>query len=217
MDSLLIQQKIEQLLTQSSKYDDLLPTDPDYMIYHPSPVGYNTTNEQQYIFQNLILGFAGGSILDLGCGRGDLYGYISEIYGSDSFKYHGIDRNPLLTDIAKKKWNLSNITNGSFEQDTLPSADWVVASGVYTERRTESEDTDLIKLFDNVELMYNTANHVVSFNLLSPIGNKIVPGFFYVHPGLVLDMLIEKYQYVSIRHNYSKDIYTVTIYKYDKI
>jgi hypothetical protein len=35
-----------------------------------------------------------------------------------------------------------------------------------------------------------------------------------VHPGLIMDMLLEKYQFVNIRHNYSKDIYTVTIYKH---
>lgn len=217
MDQILLQQKIERLLTQSSDYDELQPTDPNYMIHSPRPVGYNTTNEQQYLFQNLMVGFISGTVLDLGCGRCDLYGYLSELYGTTAEQYHGIDHNPILTQIGQDKWGLSNIPVGAFETAKLPKTDWVIASGVFTERRCETEDAELIRLFDDVELMYQTANQVVAFNLLSPIGNKIVPGFFYVHPGLMLDMLIEKYQYVSIRHNYSKDVYTVTIYKYNEL
>ena len=62
--------------------------------------------------------------------------------------------------------------------------------------------------------MYSLANNVVSFNMLSPIGNEVVDGFFYVHPGLIMDMLIEKYRYVTVKNNYSEDVYTVTIYKF---
>jgi hypothetical protein len=95
----------------------------------------------------------------------------------------------------------------------LPTADWVVASGVFTQRRCETEDQDLQKLFNDIAILYNTANNAVAFNLLSPINTQHHQGFFYVHPGLIMDMLIEKYQSVIVRHNYSKDVYTVTIYK----
>ena len=62
-------------------------------------------------------------------------------------------------------------------------------------------------------LIFFIINQIVSFNLLNPINNTLHEGFFYVHPGLVMDMLIEKYQYVTVRNNYSKDVYTVLIYK----
>ena len=70
------------------------------------------------------------------------------------------------------------------------------------------------KVFEDIDIMYNTATNVVSFNLLSPINTTHHEGFFYVHPGLMLDMLIEKYQNVVLRHNYSPDVYTVLIYKF---
>ncbi len=76
------------------------------------------------------------------------------------------------------------------------------------------KDEDLNYLLDAVDKMYNSASTAVSFNLLSPINNEIHDGHFYVHPGLILDMLIEKYQLVTVKHNYSNSIYTVTIYKY---
>jgi hypothetical protein len=96
----------------------------------------------------------------------------------------------------------------------LTKSEWVVANGVFTQRRCETEDEDLRKLFEDVDTLYQTAINTVAFNLLNPINNTHHEGFFYVHPGLVLDMLIEKYQNVVLRNNYSKDVYTVQIYKF---
>ena len=213
-----LQTKIQDLIygnnTEYTRRDKLqAATDPDYMLYSPQVVGYNSTAEQQYMFQNLIMGLQSSAytILDIGCGRGDLYGFLSEL-STEVFGYNGIDMNPIMADLAKQKYGL-DIQTGMFETAKLNSADWVIASGYFTQRKCETEDADLLKLFADVERMYELANLTVTFNMLSPINNTIHEGFFYVHPGLIMDMLIEKYQYVNIRHNYSKDVYTVTIYK----
>ena len=207
--------KLMSDLPDENGYDDLKSNDKNYMLYSPHPVGYSTTSEQKYIFQNLIIGFnpKNYSILDIACGRADLYGYITDLYKNDILSYRGIDINPFMADLAKQRYNV-DIEIGSFETTKLNNADWVVASGFFTQRRCETEDQDLHKLFEDVDKMYELANNCVSFNLLSPIGNKIEQGFFYVHPGLIMDMLIEKYRYVTVRNNYTNDVYTVTIYKY---
>jgi hypothetical protein len=64
---------------EMQRWDSLQPTDSDYMMYSPAPVGYNTTAEQRFLMQNLLVGFAGGSLLDIGCGRCDLYGVAQEL------------------------------------------------------------------------------------------------------------------------------------------
>lgn len=215
MQTTELQSKIESALNNSndefSNWDNLDPVDPDYMLYSPKPVGYHTTAEQHYLFQNLLVGYSPTSILDIGCGRADLCDFITKFYNEPA-GYYGIDHNPIMADLAKQKYGFDIIT-GAFETTTLPNAEWVVASGLFTQRRCNTEDADLVKLFEDVDRMYELANSAVSFNLLSPINNKHHEGFFYVHPGLVLDMLIEKYRYVSLRHNYSPDVYTVTILK----
>lgn len=216
MDLNELESKITDLLTKSSDFDNLEPTDPNYMLYSPAPVGYNTIAEQNYLFQNLLTGFRPetDTITEIGCGRADMCNFIREFYGTPA-PYYGIDHNPIMADLAKQKYGYDVIT-GAFEKvlPTVDNTNWVVASGVFTQRRCETEDKDLMKLFEDVALMYDASTSVVSFNLLSPINNHHHKGFFYVHPGLVLDMLIEKYQNVSIRHNYSKDVYTVLIYKF---
>lgn len=197
------------------RWDNLQPSDPDYMMYSPYPVGYNSTAEQRFLMQNLLVGFSGGSLLDIGCGRCDLYGVAQDLaaLNGDIVAYNAIDHNPIMTQIGEKKWGLNDITVGAFETAKFHSHDWVVASGVFTQRRCETENEDLTKLFSDIDILYNLSRQVVSFNLLNPINTTHHKGFFYVHPGLILDMLIEKYQYVNIRNNYSPDVYTVTIYK----
>jgi hypothetical protein len=201
---------------EGQRCDSLQPTDSDYMMYSPIPVGYNTTSEQRFLMQNLLVGYAGGSLLDIGCGRCDLYGVARELaaLNGDIVAYSAIDHNPLMTQLAEAKWGLTDINIGAFETAKLNKHAWVVASGVFTQRRCETEDDDLRKLFDDIDTLYNLSTQVVSFNLLNPINTHHHDGFFYVHPGLVMDMLIEKYQFVNIRCNYSKDVYTVLIYQF---
>jgi SAM-dependent methyltransferase len=211
-----IMQNLDYSGKQYDIWDTLQPTDPDYMMHSPAPVGYNTTAEQRFLMQNLLIGFNGGSLLDIGCGRCDLYAVASELAAlqGDIIVYNAIDHNPIMTQLGEEKWGLTKINIGAFETAKFNPHDWVVASGVFTQRRCKTENEDLTKLFDDVDLLYNIATQVVSFNLLNPINTTHHEGFFYVHPGLMLDMLIEKYQYVTIRNNYSRDVYTVNIYKF---
>jgi len=200
---------------QQTYNDKLTPeSGNDYLLYSPYVVGYSSEAEQQYMFLNLLMGFDGSmdSLLDIGCGRADLYEYITK-RSTSIISYQGIDHNPNMNDLAKQKYNI-DIINDKFETAKLKNADWVVASGFFTPRRCETESEDLQKLFKDIDKMYSLANNVVSFNMLSPIGNEVVNGFFYVHPGLIMDMLIEKYRYVTVKNNYSEDVYTVTIYKF---
>jgi len=208
--------KILDNLTNANWQDSLDPSDPRYMMHSPLPVGYNTTAEQRFLMQNLLIGFTGGPLLDIGCGRCDLYDVAREMaaLNNDIVLYNAIDHNPIMTALGEQKWGLKGIQVGAFETTIVNTAEWVVASGVFTQRRCETEDADLQKLFKDIDILYNNATQVVSFNLLSPINTTHHEGFFYVHPGLMLDMLVEKYQNVILRHNYSKDVYTILIYKY---
>ena len=83
MDVKQVTDKVLQNLTNSAdnyeRWDALTPTDADYLMYSPLPVGYNTTAEQRFLMQNLLVGFNGGSLLDIGCGRCDLYAVAREL------------------------------------------------------------------------------------------------------------------------------------------
>ena len=102
-------EKITENLSSSDqfdKWDALQATDKDCMMYSPKPVGYNTTAEHRYLMQNLLIGFYDNSILDIGCGRADLYDFLQNFYPDSNFTYHGIDHNPVMTDLAKQKYGV---------------------------------------------------------------------------------------------------------------
>jgi len=197
------------------KADSLPPSDSEYLKNSPRAVGFESTQEQMNLFLNLLFGYNPDTdnITDVGAGRADLYGFIKDFYGVEP-SYYGFEQNPMLVDAAAEKWGVSLDNRNFNEMAELPQKNWVVANAFFFQRRHEKEDEDLNYLLDAVDKMYKSASTAVSFNLLSPINNEIHDGHFYVHPGLILDMMIEKYQLVSIKHNYSNSIYTVTIYKF---
>lgn len=74
------------------------------------------------------------SVLDIGCGFGDLYGYLREQRIAAS--YRGIDINPRSISIAQQKYSEkypgAHFEVADFEQYAGESADYVLASGVLT-------------------------------------------------------------------------------------
>ena len=70
-----------------------------------------------------------------------------------------------MTQLGEQKWGLEGVRIGAFETAKLNKHDWVVASGVFTQRRCETEDNDLKKLFDDIDIMNEASNTVVAFNL----------------------------------------------------
>jgi SAM-dependent methyltransferase len=119
-----IQERLEKVLfgndDEYKRLDSIQSSDPDFMKYNPNVMGYDSTAEQQYIYQNNTLGFDASlfSILDIGCGRGDLYGHLQQITDNNIFSYAGVDHNPIMQIIAKEKYNI-DITCSSFEKFTF--------------------------------------------------------------------------------------------------
>jgi len=108
MDREQLKQRIINNLTNSDtdmqRWDSLQPSDPDYMMHSPKSVGYHETNEQLYLFQNLLVGFnPSQSILDIGSGRGDMCNFITQFFGEPA-PWTGIDHNPIMADLAKEKY-----------------------------------------------------------------------------------------------------------------
>src|SRR5690349_5346492 len=65
--------------------------------------GWSSASSQRARFDSLIRSsrFSGGSVVDYGCGTGDLYQFLSET--GLRFSYIGLDVNPGMLAIARKK------------------------------------------------------------------------------------------------------------------
>jgi len=76
-----------------------------------SSVGWRDKTSQWLRFDMLFRDYdpRGKTILDVGCGFGDLYSFLSEKFGSD-FHYIGIDISSELINQATKKYSATNAT-----------------------------------------------------------------------------------------------------------
>ena len=101
-----------------------------------SSVGWRDKSSQWLRFDMLFRGYdpRGKTILDVGCGFGDLYGFILEKFGSN-FQYIGIDISSELIQKAEKKYSANNAKFYqcdvfSLKEHTQVSIDYSVESGM---------------------------------------------------------------------------------------
>ncbi len=99
------------------------------------------------------------SVLDVGCGVGDLYAYLSLHF--DNFKYLGIDINPVFIEKAYEKYPKAKFSVGEIF-DVTKNFDYIFASGSLSFNFPGAEKY----YFDSIRKMYALAKCGVAFNML---------------------------------------------------
>jgi trans-aconitate methyltransferase len=142
----------------------------------PEALGWRHADSQRLRFE-VIAGaadFNGCSVLDLGCGTGDLKAFLDE--RCTALRYLGIDQMPEFIDAARARFATQPDTAfalAHFDTVPLPSADIVVASGALGYRCADPH-----WVFNVFARMFAAAQHLLVFNLLDA---KVFPE----HPLLV--------------------------------
>lgn len=208
-----------ELESDELKYNSLLPEHEMYISHSPKPIGYESIEHQKLIYLHTLMGWnVDMSILDIGAGRGDIYKFLNDMYVEDEMaqiEYTGIELNPTFVHIAADKHNLS-LLNQNFETlDEYPPADYIVGCSIFLNKHCYNETDDLERIFNIIDKMYNASNLTVSFNMLSSLCiDKQIDDLLYVNPGFMLDILVSKYTNVTIRHNFSTNMFTIQIDKF---
>ena len=104
----------------------------------------------------------GCTLLDIGCGYGDLKEYLDQTYSD--FTYIGIDQMPEFISEAKKRYSGSPSTyffQTDFTAVEFPEVDYVIASGALG-YRCQNPDFH----FEMIRKMYTAARRAVAFNML---------------------------------------------------
>lgn len=188
----------------------------EYLTSAPEIVGWVSTQEQEMLFSALLLFYSPTqTLLDVGCGRADLYGYLQNLYKQE-IPYSGIDRNPNMIQVANMKYPGADVAFADI-LDLTPgtdSKDWVMASGLFN----LNDHPDMISYAKQcIDKMYELANAGVAFNLLTglpPDMSAEDEAQLIVHdPGFWLSYLIEKYTKVICRTDYMSGDVTFIIFK----
>lgn len=152
---------------------------------------------------------SGCSVLDIGCGHGDLKGYLDR--RSHGFDYVGIDQMAEFVMQARTLYGQRPscyFCIADFTEAELPHADYVFASGVLGYRCANEKF-----YFDMIVRMYLAANKALAFNMLDAAK-------FPQHPLLLghdADKVVEFCKRLSPRvrqvRGYLEDDFTVLMYK----
>lgn len=187
-----------------------------YLFTDPRVVGWTSNAEQEILFSALLLYYqTSHTILDVGCGRGDLFGYMKEIFQTNDITYSGMDLSTNLIEIGKRKFPDAIFINEDILKDQIEDKfDWVVGSGLFN----LNDQPDMVSYAKEVvDKMYEKSSIGVAFNLLcgDPEGfSEEDKKSLIIHkPSLWLDYLLEKYNKVICRHDYLSGDVTFIIFK----
>lgn len=176
----------------------------------PEALGWENKENQFFRFSVLSeIGIkSGDSILDLGCGFGDILDYFKS--KSIEINYKGIDVRPEAIKVAEQKY-----PNAEFKQQDIFSEnktyDWVLSSGVFSiQSVTWQEDT-----ISTLKQAYSICKKGVSSNFLS----SVTPSgryrhMYYVSPSEFLSKIVENnFRRFVLRQDYKLNEFTVYLYR----
>jgi len=173
-------------------------------------VGWGGKEDQNLRFDILFRGINidNKSILDLGCGLGDMAGYLID-RNIENFQYMGVDLSEKLIEQAKCKYASNNIE--FIAQDAtsgeLPSADIVVASGMLTfniEYNKKNIENIMHKLF-------NSSNEVLAINFMSGYADFELEKNLHFCPEKIFSYAKKITSWVNLYHDYPLYEFTVQL------
>ena len=162
------------------------------------------------------------SLLDLGCGFGDLYGFLKSegALSRNHIKYTGYDIFLNFVEIARKKYPDARFElKDILEEEHLPYFDYIFCSGVFNIRTADVEGhLEFVK--NMLQRMYDLASCGVSINFLSegglPISNPddLNSGrYYYFKPDMILNFCRSIDGRYILRHDYHPGDFTVYLLK----
>jgi SAM-dependent methyltransferase len=211
-----IEEPKEEVINELPNLDDFSE---DYLLNAPEIAGWMSTNEQELLFSALLLFYSPSySVLDVGCGRADLYGYLRRFFPEqDDINYTGIDFNANMISVAERKYPvLLNKLSGNdiLTATTLDLHDWVFGSGLFN----LNDHPDMFEYGKTViDKMYENATIGVAFNLLTGLPEDLnqsdIDQLVVHNTADWLNYLVSKYTKVVCRTDYMVGDVTFFIFK----
>jgi len=179
-------------------------------------LGYENREEQFKIYSQVADYIEGStSILDFGCGRGDLYSWW-QIENQERPNYLGIDFNGPLVEAGKKVNKDVKIEHKDwFDIDRATFREWCININSFTSRadgNIASDDLKYVK--DSIRLMYDHCTEGCVIILPDTIRGKWPENYMNIAPGALLEFILDEISpAVAFDHAYAYDLYTIIIYK----
>jgi len=158
------------------------------------------------------------SMLDIGCGFGDILKYISITHKDISaFTYHGIDFVPEFIEKAQEIYKDNNQI--SFEAGNFLSTeynrkyDYIISCGIFNHRNYGTDIYELIEA--TIRKAFNLCNTAVAMDFLSCYVNFKNDDNFYCQPEKILEIAYTLSRNVVLKNDYFPFEFTIILNKDD--
>ena len=184
----------------------------------PEGVDWNGPRSQRLHFEQLakLLPPEGGfSLNDLGCGYGALLEFLDETHGR-SLRYRGYDLSAEM--IASARARFADRTDARFDVADRPlaSADYGVASGIYTLRLGRNDATCLADLKAGLDELDASSTAGFGFNCLTAWSDadRMREDLYYPDPCVLFEHCKRRFaRDVALLHDYGLYAFTILVRK----
>jgi SAM-dependent methyltransferase len=171
-------------------------------------VGWHDRLQQSTYFDVLAqIGVCHDSaVLDVGCGQGDLYAFLNA--RGFSGRYTGIDLSPELIAFARERFPTVNFNVGDVLQANLDKHDFVLASGLFDYRTSDSPT----RLRATLSRMFALARLGLAWNMIA-VAPPDRPNLYHEPLGELLAFCDELTPHFTLHRNYDPAHLTVYLYQ----
>lgn len=163
------------------------------------------------LIKSLDFNDSGKTLLDVGCGNGELYKCLN--FMGYRGRYIGYDINEKLLDQARRRFSDIDVRCKDIMSEELEQRfDYVVLSGLFNVNVGQSTSW----VYDFLKKMFALCDGIMVFNMISTHVTFRDEGMFYMNPAEVLSFCIENLsKRTTLAHHNLPYNYTVTVFKND--
>jgi SAM-dependent methyltransferase len=184
--------------------------------YSPESLGWGKNGRQDKrfaVFSEVILQSDNASVLDVGCGFGDLYMFLkNQNWGG---KYTGIDIVGKLLEVGRDIFPGANLIEGNLSKLDISNHDYVVESGIFNAALEFEENDQHIE--DTLKVMYSKANIAVIADFMSTYVDFQKEGAWHSDPAKIIDIARKISKRFILRYDYMPFEFTLIIFKDDAV
>jgi len=148
------------------------------------------------------------SVLEVGCGFGDLGVYLKQKY--QQVQYTGIDISSRMIEEGIRAYPGLDLKHENvLEMQSEGRFDVVLAQGIFYLLGDDAES----KMQELIEKMYSLANDAVGFSAISSWSPKKDSGEFYADPVKLLEWCRKLTPWLAVHHDYHQGDFTMYLYK----
>lgn len=183
--------------------------------YSPKSLGW-LKGKQDIRFDILtsLYNFENKSILDIGCGFGDLNKILRQ--KASKYSYLGLDLCENLIKVGKEQFpeNYIEFSSGDFLQlEVNKHIDWAIESGIFNHKLSKLDNYDFIRSV--MEKTFKVAKDGFSFDFISDNVDYKDEHIFYASPEKILSFAYELSRNVVLRSDYMPFEFSIFIFKDD--